>query len=535
MMHRIVIVFVFMLSTLALSAQEVRQAEVSYVNDQSVYLRFQNTEGLSEGDTLFNQNGGQACLRIQKISSVSCLAERIANCEISKGQIFEVRLSADATPAEEEVPEELESPQVVESTSDSLSRSQVRDRSNRIRSKDRGYLNLSLNNGSTLSTNGRENFRTNFRASLKVDSLFGQNLSLEAYGNMQDFRRSYESDGENFRALIYNLALIYKPSSHHQLVVGRKINSRISSLGAIDGLQWEGNWNNWRAGAIVGSRPDFSNYGYNANLLQYGAYGAYDWSTKSWIGQWTVGLMEQRNQGAIDRRYLYTQQSMRWGKWSWFASSEIDLYENFDTAQAGTKARLTSLYLSMRYRPTSRLTLFSSYDTRQQIIFFERYDSDVERLLAEQGARQGFRLRGDYRFFRATHLGLSYNVRTNPTFGNRSQNLQAYLSHHRLPWIGGSLTYRFNKNQNGNLNSEINSLRYSRSFNSGFRMSAYYRYASYRYVLREITLDPQHYYGAELSWLIAKDWNLGIMGEYSQISDQDLFRMYLRIQKRFKF
>lgn len=521
---------------LGLKAQEMKLGTVSYVSAQNIYLRFESTAGLSEGDTLYRKGSQEACLKIAKISSVSCLAEKIGNCEIKKGDVYFLEIAAAPVKLEEE-PAIAQGPrgETIESTADSLSMVQDRDIAPARRIPKRHYVDLGLSNGTSLSSTGQANYRTNFRTRLYMDSLLGKDLSLEAYGVFQDFRRSYESDADAFRANLYNLALTYRPNDHHQIVLGRKINRRVASLGAIDGLQWEGNWNNFRVGAIAGSRPDFENFAYNPQLFQYGAYAAYDWRKNRSFGQLSLGLMEQQNGGATDRRFLYTQQNFRYKRFSAFASAEVDLFENFDTASAQNTFKLSSLYLSTRYRANDRWNLFLSYDTRQQIIFFERFDSEVERLLAEQGAREGWRIRSDFRFFRSTHLGLSYNLRTNPTFGNRSQNLQASLVQYRLPWIGGSLSYRFNMNQNGNLNSEINSIRYSRNSRSNFRFSMYYRYASYQYVLREITLDPQHFYGLELSKTFNNNLNLGLNAEYSQINNQDLIRVYFRINKRLHF
>jgi hypothetical protein len=532
-MRNLIVIGLVLCGFIALG-QERREAEVTYLNSQSVYLRFENTDGINEGDTLYNSSDNSPCLQVQRVSSVSCLAIRIGNCEPVKGQKFYILKEASKTVEEETETTAPSSPQVIESAADSLSRiSQSPEL--KTRKRDKGFLNLGFSSAATLNDANRQNYRSLMRSSLRVDSLFGKDLSLEAYGNLQSFRRGYASSADDYRANIYNLALVYQPVESQRIVLGRRINPRVASLGAIDGLQWEGSWGNWSAGAILGSRPDFGNYAYNFNLMQYGAYGAYDWHKGKQSGALSLGLMQQTNQGAIDRRYIYTQQSYRWSRLYVFASAEVDLYENFDTAQAANTFRLSSLYLSARYRLSNRWTLFASYDSRQQIIFFERYDSEIERLLAEQGAREGIRLRSDYRFWKSTHLGLSYNLRTNPTFGNNSQNLQASISQHRLPWIGGSLIYRFNINRNGNLNSEINSLRYSRNIQSKSRVSAYYRYVSMAYALREINLDPQHFYGLEYSHQFGNQWNLGIMGEYSMIHQQDQIRVYLRVNKRLKF
>lgn len=530
-------IILFLLLSINLKAQSIKEAEVSFISGESVYLRFEDTRGVEEGDTLYDLENGKPCLAVLRVSSVSCLAKPVGNCLIEKGMRFKMRLSADEAPKQEDKGSEAEpllSGVQVESQEDSLAIIKETGRSTRPSVK-HNYLNIGLSTAITQSNNGRNNYRSALRTTLKMDSLFGQNLSLETYGILKDYRRNYESEADPFRANLYNLALIYRPGEHHKISLGRKINRRVSSLGAIDGIQWEGSWNRWSLGTIVGSRPDFETFGYNPELLQYGLYGAYDWQQKASTGQISFGILEQRNAGAIDRRYIYTQQNFSWGRFYAFASAEVDLYENFDTAAAANTAKLSSLYLSLRYRITDRWNVFASYDSRQQIIFFERYDTEVERLLAEQGARQGFRIRSDYRFFRATTLGLSYNWRSNPTFGNHSENLQSYLRQGNLPWIGGSLVYRYNSSQNGNLNSEINSLRYSRRFRQNWQISAYYRYASYKYAFWDITLDPQMYYGLEFSKTFAKEWNIGLMGEYSQIREQDLIRVYLRINRRLRF
>lgn len=515
-----------------LKSQQKAWAEISFLSGESVYLRFANTRGLGEGDTLFNAEG-QACLSIQKVSSVSVLARSISDCTLQKGQRFWVRLRADAEEgkAEEASPP---SPVLAESKADSIA-NPTQEATAKREPRKRGFIDLAWNSGSTFSDGGRANYRNVLRMNMRADSLLGRDLSLEFYSNAQSFVRNFNSDGDDFRANVYNLALVYQPRVNQRLVLGRKINPRIASLGAIDGLQWEGKWKAWRSGVIAGSRPDFENYGLNLNLMQYGAYGAYDWRGKQSMAQLSIGLMEQRNQGATDRRYLYTQQSFRLGKGYYFASAEVDLYQNFDTAQASSAFQLSSLYLSARYRVNKRLSLFASFDSRRPVIFFERYDNEVERLLSEQGAREGWRLRADYQIFKRSLLGLSYNLRTNPTFGNAAQNLQLYWRQNRLPWVGGSLSYRFNLNRNGNLNSEINSLRYYRSFRSGFNFSAYYRYASYGYVLRDIILDPQHYYGVETAWQMGDDWRAGLMAEYSMINQENVLRVYFRISKRLQF
>ncbi len=514
------------------------QGEVSYLSAGNVYVRFASTAKLSTGDTLFlDSDHQQACLRILKKSSLSALCERIADCELEKGRKVYAPNRVN-TMTEKTDPKPTASPDPPRSRRDSLARRLETESqfSKPIRADQHFRARFSYDNASTYRSDDlRGNMRNVFRSSLSWDSLGGRDLRFESYFNAQHFQRSYESEADPFRLNFYNLALVYG-IEQHLIVLGRRINRRFSSLGAIDGLQYEYQLKKFRFGAIAGSRPDFENFGYNPGLMQYGAYLAYDHRQGKFNLQTTLGAVQQSNNGAIDRRYLYTQNSLSYGAWFWFSSAEVDLYQNYDTATAQSDFKLTSLYLSLRYRVNSKWSLFASYDTRRQIIFFEQFDSEVERLLTEQGQRQGLRLRTNYRLFANTQIGLTYNIRLASNANEGSENYSAYLSQ-RLPWRLGTLSYRFNLNRSNFLSSEINSLRYSRYWGPSNRLytAAYYRYLSYLYPQREIVLDPVMYMGLECSYRFAGDWSLGALAEYNINYQEDLIRFNLRLTKNIKF
>lgn len=530
--------FIAILSLAFSTRAQVIVGEVSYQSAQNYYVRFSSTEQLAEGDTLFQDNlASEPCLLVLKKSSLSVVAQNIGDCQLQKGSKLYAQIEDIQAP--EESPEISESLKTVSSASKQDSLSLVRALDPQIRRGGKRGLfraRLSYDNANVYRIDDfRGSTRNNLRSSVTWDSLAGKNLRFESYFNAQHFLRSYESSADPYRLNFYNLALVYGQGADYQIVLGRRINRRISSLGAIDGLQYEAKLGHWKFGAIAGSRPDFGNFALNLNLMQYGGYVAYDYRFKSSQFQSTVGIVQQMNNGGIDRRYLYTQNSWSYRSLFLFGSAELDLYQNFDTATASNNLKLSSLYLSMRYRISSKLNLFVSYDSRQQIIFFEQFDSEIELLLSEQGTRQGFRTRLNYRPSKSTNLGIAYNLRqaTNPDEG--AQNYSAYISQ-RLPWVGGYLSYRFNLNQNYFLASEINSLRYSRYFaNNKLYTSVYYRYLSYLYPNREIVIDPVMYMGMDLSYRFANDWSLGLLGEYNLNYQQDLIRINFRLTKNFSF
>lgn len=536
MKNTIFIFFILLCGNLA--AQENISGEISFISGDNIYIRFASTRNISPGDTLFYQDealGEQACLMVVNKSSVSCIAKQISDCSLSKGQVFylkkkEVKKEKTAKVADKEQvdPPATEKLTVTEETE-----------AGETKKTERIYARLSAASYSIFSPENEKQGNTRMigRVNFDMENIAESNFSLESYFNYQENLRFYDDfSGYNRRFNIYDLALNYQAESL-QVSLGRKINRKASSLGAIDGLQGEYMHKGFYVGALAGFRPDFQDFGLNTDLFQYGAYLGLEKGGKKFRSQLTVGFLEQRNKGAIDRRYLYLQSSNQiGGRLHVFASTEVDLYENFDTATAQTGIQLSSLFISSNLKITDWWRVFGSYDTRRQVIFFETYDTEIERLLANQEARQGLRLRSNFRLGKRTNVGLSYNSRFQQNAGVQGGNLQAYVSYRRLPWIGGAISYRFNLNSTLYLRSEVNSARYSRYFAKGKLYSAiYYRYLSYLYLNREIVVPAQMYYGTELSYRFNGGWDLGTLAEMSQSGQQTTYRLNLRLTKRFNF
>jgi hypothetical protein len=525
-----------LLFSLSLFSQELIQGELSFISGDNIYVRFQETRFIEIGDTLFYQeeNGReQACLVVSNKSSISCIAKQIGDCSLVKGQSFYFKKVLSKREERKKIKD------IETSEAKKLSENVKPERKTELQTKERIYGRFSAASYTvfTPDNGNRGNSRLVGRVSFNMDQIAESNFSLESYFNYHENLRLYDdSNGYDRRFNVYNLALNYK-KDNLQLSIGRKINRKASSLGAIDGLQGEYTHKGFYVGALAGFRPDYQNFGLNSKLFQYGAYLGYEIGGKKLRSQLTAGFLEQRNQGAIDRRFVYLQTNNQIGsRLNIFASTEVDLYENFDTATAKTGLQLSSMYWSSRFKIADWWSLFGSYDTRRQIIFFEAYDNEVERLLANQEARQGLRVRSNFRIAKRTNLGLSYNSRFQQSAGKQAENLQGYISYNRLPWIGGTISYRFNLNSSIYLRSEVNSARYSRYFGGGKIYGAiYYRYLSYLYINREIVVPAQVYYGAELSYRLKGGWDLGGLGELSTSGQQTSYRVNLRLSKRFKF
>ena len=62
----------------------MKEGRVSYITGQNIYVKFETTEGIENGDTLFMQNaeGLIPSLFVQQKSSISCLCNLISDIEI---------------------------------------------------------------------------------------------------------------------------------------------------------------------------------------------------------------------------------------------------------------------------------------------------------------------------------------------------------------------------------------------------------------------------------------------------------------------
>ena len=186
----------------------------------------------------------------------------------------------------------------------------------------------------------------------------------------------------------------------------------------------------------------------------------------------------------------------------------------------------------MRYKLNRKLSFSFAYDTRKRIIYYETFRSEIERLLADDEARQGLRLRINFRPFSYVNAGLGVSRRFQNSSNDESNNINGYVSHSKLPGIQGSLTLRANTNRSSYLESKIASLRYSRRlYKQTVRGDFYFRYVAYNYRISELKSDQQ-YYGASLSIRINRDFRISVLGELATRDHNNNYRINTKLIKR---
>lgn len=488
---------------------------VSFVTTTRVYVKFEETRSILKGDTLYLIDNEQLvpALIVDQKSSLSCVGKPIGQNKLNKGDVlqFNGRVLRE------------------EKTEQPLKKALVKK-------KDNIEGSVSIANYSNISSATDFNARNVARLRLTAKELLGTGLSFDTYFI---YRRNLESSETGIVQSpglfnVYGLSLQYSKEGDYSVSIGRKINRRVASLGMMDGLHVEKQAGKIHVGGIVGFRPDQIDNTFNSNLMQYGGYVGFSHTLNKKRIETTVGLLEQKNGSGLDRRYVYMQGSANLGfGFSLFSSAEIDLY-NLNAEMQETGSRLTNLHLSTNYRISKRVRVSISYDTRRQIIFYETFQTQLERLIADDQARQGIRARVNLKVTKGISAGFAYGKRYQNSLANASNNYNAFATLRNAPIIGGTLSGNINVNQSSYLNSISTTFRHNKYyFQNKVNASTYLRSVVYSYnPERDITLIHQ-FVGSSINYRFGKKMSVRGLVEFSLRKAEYKSRVNLQLTKRF--
>ncbi len=518
-------IIAFMALTYGVSGQDLNprlEGQVSFVTSQNIYVKFQDTRAIAIGDTLGLEVSDTACLVVKSKSTTSCVCEVLEGCTIQKGDKVFYQINSRKTGKIEKSPVKEITPVLVDLEVEPLYKENIQG-------------SISATSYSSIAEKRDDRHRLMGRLAIQANHIRDSKFSFNTYLNYRHiFDQKDSTSFPNTDILrVYNLAVHYDATPTLSITLGRNINPKISSLGAMDGLQVEKYFGKTYIGAIAGFRPDILDYGFNANLLEYGGFFGFITEAKSFYSQTTLGFIEQQNDGEIDRRYVFFQHNSTIAKnLNLFSSLELDLYSKLND-EVNNEIRLTNFYISARYRFSRKFNMMISYDTRKRIIYYETYQSEVERLLDDDLARQGARVRINGRPFKNILMGASYSKRFQNNSLNKSDNIYGYLTFSKVPLINGRLSLSYNINESNYLKSNIASLRHSNSYFHG-RLNAdfYYRFVQYDYQNNLETLD-QHYVGTNLSYNITRKLRVGLTAELAISPQENNYRIYSMIVQRF--
>jgi hypothetical protein len=507
--------------------------KVSFVSSQNVYVRFKSTEGILAGDTLYSLSNSRLIpvLIISNLSSSSCVCTSLSTKNLSVGQEILARRRIGAAKAEvksiENGVKEIPVPVVIADTA------KKRSYSTELKQKING--SLSVFTFSDFSNTGAKN-STQFRYNYALDArnIGNSKFSVENYISFRHKIGDWSVVKNNvFDALkIYTFAVKFDPGKTTRLTLGRTINYRISSIGAMDGLQVEQKLGMVTVGAVVGTRPDYRDYGFNSKLLQYGGYLSYDTKKAESFTESSIAVMEQMNNMKTDRRFLYFQHSNSIIKNLYFFSTfEVDLYKVTKSVPQNT-FDLTSLYLSLRFRITKNLSITGSYDQRKNVLFYETYKTLIDSVL-ESERRQSFRLQANYRITNNLSFGVESSYRFLKSDPHPSRNIYGYLTYYQIPGLNVSVTLTGTYLESAFMNGQVYSGNISKDlFQGRIQTSIGYRYIDY--TLPESKLRILQNIGEmSIYWQFSKKMSFSANYEGTFEKRDKYNRVYLQLRKRF--
>lgn len=503
---------------------------VSYTSARNIYVKFKSTKAIQVGDTLFTKfmDDWKPVLKVINKSSTSCVCQPLDSLDFKNiGPIY-FKKSHLADEITDEKENEIRIPDL---NPDVLTKPVKAEKTNSLRTPDKWKGRVSAASYSGFGSNqSSQAHRLQYTLSAQGNDLINGHFSIESYISFRHRLGEWHrvTDNLNDALKIYSLSGSYEIRDKFKISLGRRINHKVSSLGAIDGVQAEWKFNNFEAGAILGSRPDLKDYGFNFIYPEAGVFIHYNWNVdQKIISQQTLSLMEQRRNGSIDRRFMYFQHSSTlFRNLSLFCSAEYDLYQNIPN-ESSAIFKLTNIYLMGRYRFSRRLNMSLSYDARSNIIYYETYKNDIDRLLEDE-TRQGLRLQFQIQPAKFINISLGSNYRYQQSGANESLNFNVYASHSRIPILDCALSISGNYLKTNYLVSKVYGIHLSKDyFNGKFFSEGYYRLVNYDYSLYDYN-STQHIGGISINMRLGKKHTLGVYAEETF----DKLGNYLRLNAR---
>ena len=424
-----------------------KEGEISFITSQNIYLRFENTEGISVGDTAFYfyKKKYVPVMVIQFLSSGSCSGKKIGDLNLKVGDKVFVwaKHNDDKIIKSDDTGDEKDTNLIKDTTQLKIKRNKFfipRNRSNFY-----GSFTANSFSGFANYTNSVGTQSWWYSLNMNAENIGGSHFYFSNYMNFSYLTSEWGSIKSNVfnNVKVYDLSLGYKVNKF-SIWLGRHMNNNISSVGPVDGLQIEKGFGNFAFGGVVGSRPDFLHMGLNSNLFEYGAYINRSDTINNRQMQSTIAVFQQSNHGKTDRRFLYFQHNNNIiNNLYFFFSSEVDLFK-LQNNTAKSDFSLTSLYLSTQYTPVRPLTINLSYDARRSVIYYQTFRSLYDSLFENQ-LRQGLRLSFFIRPLTETFINLGGGYSFQKGDIKPSRNINISLTQSDIPYLDISASLSFNK------------------------------------------------------------------------------------------
>jgi len=481
-MKKIIIVLFFLFTQIpnlfSQNQEKWLQGYISFVTKKNIYVKFEKTNNIQVGDSLFfkTNSGFVPALFIEIKSSVSILCTSISNMKFTKGQNIYAKIRIKEKTENVVVSNENKNFEVVAKES-----IYEKEDVSLPTPKLRGRFTVATNSNLGDYSNNVGNHRFRYIFSMKGDNIKNSKFYFDHYIS---FNQTYNPDFThsekiNDKLRFYRITFGYQ-NKNYDISFGRQIKNKISALGSFDGVYVDKQIkNDFYVGALTGFRPDYSNYGFNSDLFQYGAFISYFPDYKKSSTRGTIAFFEQKNTGIVDRRFLYTQFSTSFSKSiRFFGASEIDLYR-INNGVVNNSPKITNIYGNLSFRFSKKVNFSLGFDSRKNRIYYETYKDFLETLI-ERETRQGLRFRIGYRPFRKVSFSIMSNIRfKDKVLSSKYYNAMVFFR--SIPFIKSNISLSANLINTNYLDSKSITFRLSKRIKKRITFRIDYKYYQYFY------------------------------------------------------
>jgi len=438
--------------------------KVTYISSQNIYVQFENTSGILQGDTLYTKVKKKLhpAIKVNFISTRSCAGAPITSDNLKIGDQLYALLTFKQ--AEEKI---IKDTLVVENNPqqpDTIPVKLIKTGFSRPK-KNVSNGRISIQSYSNLNTGkfSPEDQRWRYTVSYNAEGIGESGLSFSSYFNyayrVADWKTMQNNLWANLK--VYDLSLGYDFDEATSVKIGRYLNPKVSNISSVDGLQFQTKFSNFFSGLIIGSRPDFADLGFNSKLFEYGGYIGRTDTINSGLMENTIAFFQQTNNSKTDRRFIYFQHNNSLiQKLNIFLSSEIDIYA-LEKGEGKNKPSLTSLFLSAHYSPVRMISFSLSYDARKNVIYYETFKTSIDSII-ENERRQGIRFGTNIRPINNLFIGLNAGYRFLKKDIKPSRNFSGYLTYSQIPFIEISPTLSYTRLISNYVDGSIYGIRLSK-------------------------------------------------------------------------
>ena len=194
------------------------------------------------------------------------------------------------------------------------------------------------------------------------------------------------------RTRVYRLSASYRmPGPPLLLSLGRQVSPDLASVSLFDGILAEYTPGRWGLGAFAGTQPEASSWGFSPDIVETGAFARYRNASRAAV-RWTVttGTVLSRENGVLDREYLFLRAQMMSPRFFGHLAQEVDVNRAWKQDAGEPLFTATSTYASLRFRVAGALELDGGYDNRRNVRLYR--DQDTPETEFDDSYRRGVQL-----------------------------------------------------------------------------------------------------------------------------------------------